>query len=46
MDTDRTKGRFVLRKGTVDAVLDLRRLSEKSKSKNRKLFCVVVDLGC
>lgn len=31
-------------KGTVDAVLGLRRLAEKSKSKN-KMLLVFVDLG-
>ena len=44
VDIDKMQYGFMPRKGTVDAVFVLRRLSEKFRAKNNKLFFVFVDL--
>ena len=44
VDIDKMQYGFIPRKGTVDAVFVLRRLSEKFRAKNKKLFFVFVDL--
>ena len=44
VDIDKMQYGFVPRRGTVDAMLVLRRFSEKFRAKNKKLFFVFVDL--
>ena len=44
VDTDKKQYRFMPGRGTVDAVLVLRRLSEKFRGKNTKLFFTFVYL--
>ena len=45
VDIDKMQYGFMPGRGTVDAVFVLRRLSEKFRAKNKKLFFVFVDLG-
>ena len=44
VDIDKMQYGFMLGRGTVDAVFVLRRLTEKFRAKNKKLFFVFVDL--
>ena len=44
VDIDKMQYGFMPGRGTVDAVFVLRRLSEKFKAKNKKLFFIFVDL--
>ena len=44
VDIDKMQYGFMPGKGAVDAVLVTRRLSEKFKAKNKKLFFIFVDL--
>lgn len=44
MNIDKIQYKFMKRKGTVGAVIVLRRLAEKLRSKNKTLFFVFVDL--
>ena len=44
VDIDKMQYGFMKGRGTVDAVFVLRRLSEKFKTKNKKLFFIFVDL--
>ena len=44
VDIDKMQYGFMPGRGTVDAVFVLRRLSEKFRAKNKKLFFILVDL--
>ena len=44
VDIDKMQYGFMPGKGTVDAVFVLRRLSEKFRARNKKLFFIFVDL--
>ena len=44
VDIDKMRYGFMPGRGTVDAVFVLRRLSEKFRAKNKKLFFIFVDL--
>ena len=44
VDIDKMQYRFMPEKGTVDVVFVLRRLTEKFRAKNKKLFFIFVDL--
>lgn len=44
VNIDKIQYKFMKRKGTVGAVIVLRRLAEKLRSKNKTLFFVFVDL--
>ena len=44
VDTDKRQHRFMPGRGTADAVFVLRRLGEKFRAKNKKLFGIFVDL--
>ena len=43
VDIDKMQYGFMLGRGTVDAVFVLRRLSEKFRAKNKKLFFIFVN---
>ena len=43
-DIDKMQCGFMPGRGTVDAVFVLRRLSEKFRAKNKKIFFIFVDL--
>ena len=44
VNIDKIQYKFMKRKGTVGAVIVLRRLAEKLRSKNKTLFFLFVDL--
>ena len=44
VDTDKMQYGYMPGRGTVDAVIVLRRLTEKFRAKNKKLFFIFVDM--